>query len=60
MARMRDRVIHGYDIVNLKIIWDTVKNDIPEIKPLIQKVLNEHQEIIENKNKELDKSNDEN
>jgi uncharacterized protein with HEPN domain len=39
MARMRDRIIHGYDAVNLRIVWETVKNRIPEIKPRIQKIL---------------------
>jgi uncharacterized protein with HEPN domain len=58
MGRMRDRVIHGYDSVNLKIIWDTVKNDIPEVKPLIQKMLDDHQEITENNIEDLDKSID--
>jgi uncharacterized protein with HEPN domain len=35
MAGMRDRIIHGYDAVNLRMVWETVKNRIPEIKPRI-------------------------
>jgi uncharacterized protein with HEPN domain len=31
MAGMRDRIIHGYDNVNYKIVWDTVKQRIPAI-----------------------------
>jgi len=39
MAGMRDRIIHGYDNVDLQIVWDTVKKEIPRIKPLIQDIL---------------------
>ncbi len=39
MAGMRDRIIHGYDNVDLEIVWDTVKKEIPGIKSLIQNIL---------------------
>ena len=39
MAGMRDRIIHGYDTVDLQIVWDVVKQDIPAIKPQIQQIL---------------------
>ena len=39
MAGMRDRIIHGYDTVDLQIVWDVVKQDIPKIKPQIQQIL---------------------
>lgn len=39
MAGMRDRIIHGYDNVDLQIVWDVVKRDIPQIKPKIAKIL---------------------
>ena len=39
MAGMRDRIIHGYDTVDLEIVWDVVKQDIPAIKPQIQQLL---------------------
>jgi len=42
MAGMRDRIIHGYDAVNLEIVWATVKTRIPELKPKIQRILAEH------------------
>ena len=31
MAGMRDRLIHGYDVVDNEIIWITVKDTIPGI-----------------------------
>lgn len=39
MAGMRDRIIHGYDNVDLQIVWDTVTKEIPRIKPLVQNIL---------------------
>lgn len=39
MAGMRDKVIHGYFGVDLKVVWETVKSRIPEIKPLFEKML---------------------
>jgi uncharacterized protein with HEPN domain len=43
MAGMRDRIIHGYDTVDLEIVWDVVKQDIPKIKPQIQQVLRDYE-----------------
>jgi uncharacterized protein with HEPN domain len=39
MAGMRDRIIHGYDNVKLRIVWDVVKQDIPQVRPLIEQIL---------------------
>ena len=43
MAGMRDRIIHGYDRVDLPIVWDVVKHDIPDLKPRIQRILQDYQ-----------------
>ncbi|MBK7031627.1 MAG: DUF86 domain-containing protein, partial [Bacteroidales bacterium] len=32
MAGMRDRLIHDYMGVNYNIVWDVIKNKIPELK----------------------------
>jgi uncharacterized protein with HEPN domain len=42
MAGMRDRIIHGYDNVDLQIIWDVVKRDIPQLKPKIELLLQDY------------------
>jgi uncharacterized protein with HEPN domain len=42
IAGMRDRIIHGYNSVNLQIVWDVVKTDIPQLKPKIQKILEDY------------------
>jgi uncharacterized protein with HEPN domain len=39
MAGMRDRIIHGYDNVDLEIVWDVVTQDIPQVKPHLQQIL---------------------
>jgi len=39
MAGMRDRIIHGYDTVDLQIVWGVVKQDIPKIRPQIRQIL---------------------
>ena len=39
MAGMRDRISHGYDDVNLRLVWETVKRRIPIVRPLIEKIL---------------------
>jgi uncharacterized protein with HEPN domain len=43
MAGMRDRIIHGYDNVDLEIVWDVVKRDIPQIQPKIEKILMDYE-----------------
>jgi len=39
MAGMRDKLIHEYFGVNLRAVWDTVKQDIPSLKPSFDKIL---------------------
>jgi len=39
MAGMRDKLIHEYLGVKLEAVWETVKKRLPEVKPLIEEVL---------------------
>lgn len=39
MVGMRNKVIHEYFGVNLKVIWDTVKLEIPGLKTSIEKII---------------------
>ena len=41
VAKMRDKLAHQYFGVNEKVVWDTVQNDLAELKPLIEKILRE-------------------
>jgi uncharacterized protein with HEPN domain len=38
MAGMRDRLIHDYMGVNYSIVWDVVKNKIPELHQQISEI----------------------
>ena len=44
IAGMRDKLTHEYFGVNLKVIWDTAKQDIPPLQPLMQKLLDDYRE----------------
>ena len=43
MAGMRDRIIHGYDIVDLQVVWDVVWHDIPKVRPHLRRILQDYQ-----------------
>lgn len=43
MAGMRDHIIHGYDDVDLQIVWAVVKSDIPQIKPQIERIIKDYE-----------------
>lgn len=38
IAGMRDKIVHEYFGLNLKVIWRTVNEDIPAVKPLFEKL----------------------
>ena len=39
MAGMRDRLIHFYFGVKYELVWETIKREIPKIKPLIKEII---------------------
>ena len=39
MARMRDKIIHSYFVVDYEVVWKTIKERLPEIKPKIDTIL---------------------
>jgi len=41
MAGMRDRLIHFYFGIKYDLVWNTIKQDVPEVKPLIREILEE-------------------
>ena len=38
---IRNKLIHEYFGVNIKIIWETITEDLPKLKPVIMQVLEE-------------------
>lgn len=41
MAGMRDKLIHGYATVELQIVWMTVEEEIPTLRPQIEQIRDE-------------------
>lgn len=41
IAGMRDRLIHDYIGVNYKIVWDVIKNKIPDMNQQISSFLSQ-------------------
>jgi len=39
IAGLRDILIHAYFGVDLEIIWDIVRNKVPELKEMVRKIL---------------------
>lgn len=38
MVGMRNRLIHGYDEVDLKVLYDTIRYDLPDLVKELEKV----------------------
>ncbi len=38
---LRNRIVHGYEGVDLSIVWDTIKEDLPKLYEEINNVLSE-------------------
>ncbi|MBF0337733.1 MAG: DUF86 domain-containing protein [Nitrospirae bacterium] len=41
MAGMRDKLVHFYFGVKYELVWAAIKNSLPSIKPLLNKMLDE-------------------
>lgn len=41
MVGMRSRLIHGYDAVDLNLLWDTVTTDLPPLIATLERILQE-------------------
>ena len=42
MAGMRDRLIHAYMGVDFRLLWKTIKEDLPTTRKLVQRILKEN------------------
>ncbi|MBF0532532.1 MAG: DUF86 domain-containing protein [Candidatus Omnitrophica bacterium] len=41
MAGMRNKLIHEYFGIQSRVVWKTIKHDLPKIKPHFQKILDD-------------------
>lgn len=39
MIAMRHRLIHGYDVINLNIVWNVVTQDLPPLVEQLENIL---------------------
>lgn len=46
MAGMRDRLIHAYFGIDYSLVWETAKNQIPLLQPVIAQILKDLGEEI--------------
>jgi len=42
MAGIRDKLIHDYFGVNIEVVWNTVKQDLPGLLPQIKRIIEEN------------------
>ncbi len=38
---MRNRLVHGYDSVDLDVLWDTIEDDLPPLIAELERILGE-------------------
>lgn len=36
---MRNRIVHGYDGIEMKIVWETIEYDLPVLKKELENIL---------------------
>lgn len=39
MVTMRNRIIHGYDTINIRILWDTIETDLPKLVATLENLV---------------------
>lgn len=39
---MRNKLIHNYNEIDFKVVWDTARLDIPELRKMCERLLQDH------------------
>ena len=39
---MRNRLVHGYDVIDYDLLWDTVTNDLPPLITALKAIIEVH------------------
>lgn len=47
MRGMRNTIVHSYFSVRLKVVWETIKNDLPAIVPPLEAALTDSSDSLE-------------
>lgn len=43
MVGLRNRIIHEYDRVDVKIMWEIVRHDLPAERPVVEQALGDQE-----------------
>ncbi|MDH7499588.1 MAG: DUF86 domain-containing protein [candidate division NC10 bacterium] len=43
MRGMRSQIVHGYDQIDLEIVWKVVRDELPPLLPMLKRILQEAQ-----------------
>ena len=46
-VRMRNRIIHGYEDIDLEIVWNTVKTEFTKLKNTMENVIKEERQTMQ-------------
>ncbi|MEW6359028.1 MAG: DUF86 domain-containing protein [Planctomycetota bacterium] len=38
---MRNRLVHGYDVIDLDLLWDTIRDDLPPLIAALEAIVKE-------------------
>lgn len=38
MYGLRNRIVHGYEGVNLMLVWEIITEDLPELEQVLQSI----------------------
>ena len=38
MYGLRNRIVHDYEGVNLKLVWEIISDDLPELKQMLLEI----------------------
>lgn len=39
MTALRHKIVHDYFVIELEVVWDTARIDVPAVRPLIQSLI---------------------
>jgi uncharacterized protein with HEPN domain len=41
MRGMRNHIVHGYDQIDLEIVWQVLQEELPPLVPILERILQE-------------------
>jgi len=47
ISGIRNKMVHNYDGIDTAIVWKTIRDDIPQLKIQIEKILFEENELLD-------------